>query len=100
MLRLSSADKETLSGARGDGAQFAIQMIVRVTAEHGAGQLIDFARACYQGQVDLDFARRLSATNTRLSVPATLTACFLDLRDGQARTRAIDRRCPVWKVMS
>lgn len=82
-----------LSGARGDGAQLAMQMIVRVADACGAEQLIDIewahvASAYCQGRANLDFARRLSEANTRVSVPTTLTACSLNSRTGGAATTA------------
>lgn len=84
MLRLSSADQAMLSGARGEGAQLAMQMIVRVAQSYAAEKLIDIswahvASAYLQGQANLDFARRLADADTRVAVPTTLTACSLNL---------------------
>lgn len=85
MLRLSSVDKAMLAGAKGEGAQLAMQMIVHIAAEFRATQLIDIswahvASAYYQGQANLDFARRLRDANTKVAVPTTLTACSVNLR--------------------
>lgn len=91
MVQLNSADREMLSGARGDGAQLAMQMIVHVAECWGAERLIDVAWAhvaCayYQGQANLDFARRLAAAETRVAVPTTLTACSINLRNPDAES--------------
>ncbi|MGI9223961.1 MAG: aconitase X [Woeseiaceae bacterium] len=85
MLQLDSADAEMLSGARGEGAQLAMQMIVHVGELCGAERLTDVTwahvtSAYYQGRANLDFARRLAAAHTRVAIPTTLTACSIDLR--------------------
>ena len=69
MLRLSSADKAMLSGARGEGAQLAMRMIVHIAEGFGAERLIDIgwahvASAYYQGQANL-ISRVACAMQTR-----------------------------------
>ena len=86
MLQLNSADLEMLSGAKGDGAQLAMQMIVYVAECWGAERLTDVtwahvASAYYQGQANLDFARRLVTAETRVAIPTTLTACSINFRN-------------------
>lgn len=95
MLQLNSADTEMLSGARGDGAQLAMQMIVRVADLWGAARLTDVtwahvASAYNQGRVNLDFARRLAAAHTRVAIPTTLTACSINLHARDSGTDADD----------
>ncbi len=84
MLQLNARDRQMLSGQCGEAAQFAMQMLVSVGEPRGATRLIDIAwahvaSAYYQGQVNLDFARRLAAGNARVAVPTTLTACSIDM---------------------
>ena len=91
MLRLSVPDKEMLSGNRGDAAQFAMQLLVALAESQGAERMIDIAwahvaSAYNQGQVNMDFARRLTDGNARVAVPTTLTACAVDLRKGAAKS--------------
>jgi len=91
MLQLSSADNEMLSGALGEGTQLAAQMVVHMAQALGARKLIDIkwahvSSAYYQGQANIDFARRLADSGTRVAVPTTLTACSLNLRDEHAHS--------------
>jgi predicted aconitase len=84
-MQLSSEDREVLSGARGSGAQLAMQLLVRVGEASGAPRLIDIswahvASAFNNGPVNHDFAERLAAGGARVAVPTTLTACSVDTR--------------------
>jgi predicted aconitase len=74
-----------LSGARGDAAQLAMQLLVNVGEALGAERLIDIscahvAAAFDNGRANHDFAERLAGGGARVTVPTTLTACSTDTR--------------------
>jgi len=74
-----------LTGERGPGPRFAMELIVRTAEISNATRLIDIswahvASAYYNGQVNVDFAERLVSSGTRVAVPTTLTSCSLDVR--------------------
>ena len=74
-----------LSGRRGPGPRFAMELVVRAAEISQATRLIDIswahvASAYYNGQVNVDFAERLASSGTRVAVPTTLTSCSLDVR--------------------
>jgi len=84
MLRLASIDREMLSGSRGPGAQFAMEMMVAIAEMYEAQRFIDIewahvASAYCQGRANIDLARKLAQWNTRVAVPTTLTTCSLNL---------------------
>ena len=93
-----------LAGDEGAAAKFAMGLIVRTAEISGAEELVDIswahvASAYYQGQVNLDFAEKLASLDAHVSVPTTLTACSLDIRQAdqnggapavQAALRIID----------
>ncbi|MGH2402529.1 MAG: aconitase X, partial [Candidatus Limnocylindria bacterium] len=61
---MSAHDRELLDGTHGDGAAFAMRLVVRAAEVTGAERLIDVTRAhvdscLYHGEATLDFARRL-----------------------------------------
>jgi predicted aconitase len=83
---LAAKDRDILSGARGEAAQLAMQLLVHVGEALGAERLIDIswahvAAAFDNGQANHDFAERLAAGGARVSVPTTLTACSTDTRN-------------------
>jgi predicted aconitase len=84
MLQLASIDREMLSGSRGPGAQFAMEMLVAVAEMYEAQRFIDIewahvASAYCQGRANIDLATKFAEWNTRVAVPTTLTTCSLDL---------------------
>lgn len=93
-----------LAGEGGAAAKFAMELIVRTAEISGAEELVDIGwahvtSAYYNGQVNLDFAEKLTSLEARVRVPTTLTACSLDLRQAdqmggapavQAALRLID----------
>lgn len=86
-----------LSGARGEGVRFAMQMIVRVAEVFSAERLIDVswshvASAYNQGPANIDFAKKLVAANTRVAVPTTLTTCSLNLLKDDSASDATARQ--------
>ena len=83
MLRLTSIDRDTLAGKRGEAAQFAMQTLVDIGAAHGAQCFVDIewahvASAYCQTQANIDFAAQLTEWNARVAVPTTLTACSIN----------------------
>ena len=84
-LRLNAEDRKMLTGERGPGPRFAMELIVRTAEIRNATRLIDInwahvASAYYNGQVNVDFAERLASSGTRVAVPTTLTSCSHDVR--------------------
>jgi predicted aconitase len=85
MLVLSLTDQEKLSGARGQGAKFAMETLISVAEAFGAKRFIDIewahvASAYCHTQANVDFARKLVEWGAKVSVPTTLTACSFDPR--------------------
>jgi predicted aconitase len=83
-LRLSDLDKGLLAGARGEGAAFAMRLIVRFAEAVGADELLDIEAAhvdgcLYLGRASLDFVERLVALGARVAVPTTLNVGSIDL---------------------
>jgi predicted aconitase len=92
-MQLSAEEREMLSGARGDGVSFAMQLLLAVAEAWRAPCLIEIASAHVAGAFDNgranhDFAERLARGAARVRVPTTLTACSADLRDGKGDTGA------------
>ena len=94
MLRLTSVDREMLAGKHGKAAQFAMRTLSDIGEMCGAERLVDIAwahvaSAYSQTQANVDFAAQLTAWDTRVRVPTTLTACSVNTaserpRDAQA----------------
>jgi predicted aconitase len=84
-VALDDRDRAFLAGESGDGAAFAMRLVVRAAQVLGAPRLIEISGAhvdscLYHGQASLDFAARLAAGGTRVSVPTTLNVGALDLQ--------------------
>ena len=74
-----------LAGGHGPAAKLAMELIVRTAEISGATKLIDIgwahvSSAYFNGQVNVDFAEKLVSLNAQVTVPTTLTACSLDVR--------------------
>jgi len=83
MVDLSAYDREMLAGSHGEGARFAMETLLDIGRAFGAQRFIDIewahvASAYYNTQANIDFAKCLSAWNTKVSVPTTLTTCSFD----------------------
>ena len=83
-LFLNDGDTAMLGGEQGEGAAFAMQILVAFARAVGAPSLLDITRAhidgcLYHGQVSLDFAERLVAGAARVRVPTSLNVGALDL---------------------
>ncbi|MGI8830400.1 MAG: aconitase X, partial [Candidatus Limnocylindria bacterium] len=83
-LELGQRDRELLDGTHGDGAAFAMRLVVRAAEVTVAQRLIDVTQAhvdscLYHGEATLDFVQRLVDGHARVSVPTTLNVGALDL---------------------
>jgi predicted aconitase len=81
---LDERDRDLLSGAEGEAARMAMEIVVGMAEAAGAERLVDIASGhidggLYHGQVSLDFAERLVAGEARVRVPTTLNVGSLDL---------------------
>ena len=84
MTQLSDRDRRLLGGDEGPGRELAMRLIVALAEALGATRLRDVSAAhidgcLYHGQAALDFAERLAADGTEVSVPTTLNVGSLDL---------------------
>lgn len=87
-IKLSAADQLLLDGHFGKAAQLAMQIVVKMAALQGAGQLIDVSQAhidacVYNGPSSLLFAQRLVSMGGRVRVPTTLNSLSVDQRRWQ-----------------
>jgi predicted aconitase len=83
-VRLTGEDEGLLAGAGGEGAGFAMQVLVAFANAVGAASLLDITRAhidgcLYHGQVNVDFVERMVAGGGRVRVPTTLNVGAVDL---------------------
>ncbi len=83
-MGLSSHDRELLNGEVGEGAAFAMRLVVRAARATGATRLIDISGAhvdscLYHGEATLDFVHRLTDGRAHVRVPTTLNVGALDL---------------------
>jgi hypothetical protein len=83
-VTLTADEQAMLSGARGDGVAFAMQLVVGFAAAMGAPSLLPISAAhidgcLYHGQVNLDFVERLVAAKAKVAVPTTLNVGSMDL---------------------
>ena len=81
---LDDRDRAMLGGERGEGASFAMRLVVRMAEIADAPRLRDVTRAhvdscLYHGRAGLDFAERLLAGDASVAVPTTLNVSSLDL---------------------
>ena len=99
---LDERDRDLLSGAEGEAARMAMEIVAAMAEAAGAERLVDIASGhidggLYHGQVSLDFAERLVAGEARVRVPTTLNVGSLDLLHpelyrGDAETGKAGRR--------
>ena len=78
-----------LAGSRGEGAKFAMEVLLSIGQAFGAKRFIDIewahvASAYCNTRANIDFAKKLTAWNTKVSVPTTLTTCSFDPRQPAA----------------
>ena len=83
-MALSAFDRDLLEGRHGEGAAFAMRLVVRAAEVTGAAELIDVTGAhvdscLYHGEASLDFVQRLVDGRARVRVPTTLNVGAVDL---------------------
>ncbi len=83
-LALTAFDEALLGGRHGEGAAFAMRLLVRFAEAVDAQELIDITAAhidgcLYLGQASLDFVERLVALEAQVRVPTTLNVGSVDL---------------------
>jgi predicted aconitase len=83
-VALDDRGRALLAGESGDGAAFAMRLVVAAAEALGARQLIPIVGAhvdscLYHGEASIDFVERLVAGGARVSVPTTLNVGALDL---------------------
>jgi predicted aconitase len=83
-VALTSEDRAALKGSDGEGAAFAMRIVVELANAVGAARLLDIESAhvdgcLYHGGAGLDFVRRLVDGQARVRVPTTLNVSSLDL---------------------
>jgi predicted aconitase len=83
-LDLSPFDRELLGDAHGEGAAFAMRLLVRFAEAVDARSFIDIEAAhvdgcLYHGRASLDFAERMIELGGRVRVPTTLNVGSVDL---------------------
>ncbi len=83
-VALDDRDRAFLAGEFGEGAAFAMRLVVAAAEALGAPRLIPIVGAhvdscLYHGEASIDFVERLVAGGARVSVPTTLNVGALDL---------------------
>lgn len=92
MLELTLEDQALLAGERGEAAQVAMRIVVKMGELFGARELISVSRAhidsgIYEGQSGLDFVEMLLARGARVAVPTSMNVVSLDLERWQQNSR-------------
>ena len=85
-VKLSRQDSEFLEGGRGEAAQMAMRIVVRMADVVEAPELMDISQAHIDGcgllsDAGLEFAETLAAGGGKVSVPTTLNMGPLDLQN-------------------
>jgi predicted aconitase len=102
---LDDRDRALLHGDRGDGAAFAMRLIVALAEMSDAPRLRDVTRAhvdscLFHGRAGLDFAERLVAGGAEVCVPTTLNVSSLDLLHPDLVRLDDDRRADARRLMN
>ena len=89
MVALSDKDKEMLAGKRGEAAQLAMSILVRMAGVYGAEEMMDITQAHldvvhYEGEASLEIPERLAAMGATFAVPTTLNTTSMDLENWQS----------------
>ena len=83
-MKLTTFEAALLSGEEGPGPALAMRLLTKMGEAAGADRLLEVESAhvdggLYHGRAGLDFAERLAAGGTRVSVPTTMNVGSLDL---------------------
>ncbi|WP_019647002.1 cis-3-hydroxy-L-proline dehydratase [Novispirillum itersonii] len=89
-LDLTADDRACLAGQRGQAAQAALRMVVRMAGLQGADRLMDVTQVhvdgcIYTGPGSLAFAERLRDWGGRVAVPTSLNSLSVDHRRWRAQ---------------
>ena len=81
---MRESDRALLEGREGEGAAFAMRLVVRAAEVTRATELIDISGAhvdscLYHGEATVDFVQRLVDGRARVRVPTTLNVGAVDL---------------------
>ena len=92
MLELTAEERAMLAGEKGEAAQVAMRIVVKMGELFGATRLIPVNRAhidsgIYEGQSGLDFVEMLLAKGGRVAVPTSMNVVSLDLERWQQNSR-------------
>jgi predicted aconitase len=91
-MQLTSEEKAILAGERGEAAQVALRIVVKMGELFGARELLPVNRAhidsgIYEGQSGLDFVEMLLAKGGQVAVPTSMNVVSLDLERWQQNSR-------------
>ena len=103
-LFLTAGDTAMLNRGHGEGAAFAMEILVAFARAVGATSLLDITRAhidgcLYHGQVSLDFVERLVAGGARVRVPTSLNVGALDLIHPELVRLTAPEQAPARRLM-
>jgi predicted aconitase len=92
MLELTSDEQAILAGEKGQAAQIALRIVVKMGKLFGAAKLLPVSQAhidsgIYEGQSGLDFVEMLLAKGARVAVPTSMNVVSLDLERWQENSR-------------
>lgn len=84
MIQLTTIDRELLDGEHGDGARFAMGLLMRYGDALGAERFISVSSAhidscLFHGWSNIDFARRFVNLGGQVRVPTTLNVAGVDV---------------------
>ncbi len=85
-VKLRTTDEQLLEGARGEAAQMAMRIVVRMADVLGADELMDVSQAHIDGcgllsGASLEFAEMLAGKGAKVTIPTTLNMGPLDLQN-------------------
>ncbi len=92
MLELTVEEHATLAGEKGEAAQVAMRIVVKMGELFGAAKLLPVNRVhidsgIYEGPSGLDFVEMLLAKGARVAVPTSMNVVSLDLERWQQNSR-------------
>lgn len=104
-IELTAFDQALLRGDQGEGASFAMRILVAFARALGAPGLLDISGAhidgcLYHGQASLDFVERLVAGGGRVRVPTTLNVGAVDLIHPELVRLREPERSPAQRLMT
>jgi predicted aconitase len=103
-MHLTAFEQDMADGGQGEGAAFAMDILLRFGDAIGAPSLLQISQAhvdgcLYHGAVSLDFVERLAAASGRVRVPTTLNVGSMDLLHPELVVGAADARSAGRRLM-